>query len=139
MRTVTRSSPAIGSRIGLAFAALAMAAALAACGGSGLGLETAPAALDPNSPKLLANNVAFDAADLNVPANKVFVLVFENAENVGHNVSIYSDAGYQTRLFEGVVFSGPATRWYPVPALGAGTWVFKCDLHPEMTGRLHAS
>lgn len=125
-------------RRNLAAAAFVTALAVAACGGSGLGLDKAPASLDPNSPKLLANNIAFDSADIDVPANKAFVLVFENAENVGHNVSIYSDAGYQTRLFEGVVFSGPAMRWYPVPALGVGTWVFKCDVHPDMNGRLHA-
>lgn len=139
MSTATRSSPGVGSRMGLGCIALMTALAITACGGSGLGLATAPASLDPNSPKLLANNIAFDSGDLAIPANKPFVLVFENAENVGHNVSIYSDAGYQTRLFEGVVFSGPATRWYPVPALGAGMWVFKCDLHPNMQGSLHAS
>lgn len=126
------------ARIGLPFAAFVAAFAVAACGSSGLGLDKAPASLDPNSPKLLANNIAFDSADVDVPANKAFILVFENAENVGHNVSIYSDAGYQTRLFEGAVFNGPATRWYPVPALGVGTWVFKCEVHPDMNGRLHA-
>lgn len=127
------------ARLVLTFAAFVAAFAVASCGGSGLGLDKAPASLDPNSPKLLANNISFDSPDIDVPANEAFVLVFENAENVGHNVSIYSDAGYQTRLFEGLVFNGPATRWYPVPALGVGTWVFKCDLHPNMNGRLHAS
>lgn len=119
--------------------ALALAVAVAACGGSGLGLDKAPASLDPNSPKISANNLAFDTADIEIAANKAFVLVFQNNENVGHNVSIYSDANYQTRLFEGLVFSGPGTRWYPVPSLGVGTWVFKCDIHPDMNGRLHAS
>ena len=124
--------------LGLLLAA-GLAALVVGCGGGGLGFESPPTGLDPNSPKLVADNIAFDRSDLDIPANTPFILVFENAEGVGHNVSIYSDAGYQTRLFEGVVFSGPATRWYPVPALGVGTWVFRCDLHPEMTGRLHAS
>jgi len=42
-------------------------------------------------------------------------------------------------VFEGVLFSGPATRWYPVPALAPGTYQFKCDLHANMTGSLVAS
>lgn len=127
---------ATGPRLGFVVAA---ALAVAACGGSGLGFDQAPASFDTNSPKVSAKNVAFDSADVDIPAGTPFILVFENAESIGHNVSIYSDAGYQTRLFEGVVFSGPATRWYPVPSLGAGTWVFRCDVHQEMSGRLHAS
>ena len=46
---------------------------------------------------------------------------------------------YHENALEGVVFSGPATRWYPMPSLAAGIWVFKCDVHPEMNGRLNAS
>lgn len=111
---------------------------VAACGGGGLGYDTAPASLDPASPKVLANDIAFDTAALDVPANAPFILVFENQENVGHNVSIYSDAGFQARLFEGAVFNGPATRWYPVPALAPGTYHFRCDLHPNMAGELEA-
>ena len=134
MRTST------GDRFALRFVAtLALAVALAACGGGALGLDQPPASLDPDSPKLSAKNIAFDSSDVDIPAGAPFILVFENEENVDHNVSVYSDATYRTRLFEGVLFSGPAIRWYPMPSLGAGTWVFKCDLHPDMNGRLHAS
>lgn len=121
--------------------ALLFAAALvvAACGGSGggLGLDKAPTSLDPNSPLLIASNGRFDVADVDVPANAAFTLVFENKDTDGHNVSIYSDATYATRLFQGVVFSA-STRWYPVPSLAPGTYVFKCDVHPDMNGRVHA-
>jgi plastocyanin len=123
-----------------AIAGLAFATILAACaGGTGaLGYAEAPAALDPNSPKVAAKDMAFDQAEVDVPANGAFILVFENREGVGHNVSVYADATYQTRLFEGVVFSS-STRWYPVPSLAPGTYAFKCDVHPEMNGRLHAA
>ena len=120
------------------FAALALAVALAPAAAARSAYDKPPTSFDPNSPKLFANNVAFDSADVDVPAGAPFILVFENGESVGHNVSVYSDTTYQTRLFEGAVFSGPATRWYPMPSLGAGTWVFRCDLHPDMNGRLHA-
>jgi hypothetical protein len=116
-----------------------LAALVAACGGGGLGYDKAPAGFDPNSPKLAAANVNFDRGEIAVGANAPFVLVFENTEGVTHNVSIYADAAYQKRTFQGAMFSGRSTRWYPVPALAPGTYFFRCDLHNNMTGRLVAS
>jgi plastocyanin len=122
---------------------MALAVALTGCGGStgtsALAFTSAPASLDPNSPTLAAKDIAFTKMDLMVPAGTPFVLVFENQDAVSHNVSIYADATSTTKLFDGVLFAGPATRWYPVPALAAGTYVFKCDLHPNMTGTLRAA
>ena len=124
----------------LAAVALAAVALLAGCGGgTGVGLESPPAGLDPESPVLVADGIAFDRVELAVEANEPFVLVFENREAVSHNVSIYADEGRSNRRFDGVLFGGPATRWYPVPALAPGTYVFVCDLHPTMRGALTAS
>jgi plastocyanin len=111
----------------------------AGCGASAQGYDQAPASLDPAGPKLAAIGIAFDRAELAVSADRPFILVFENREAVTHNVSIYADSSRQDRRFEGVLFGGPATRWYPVPALAPGTYVFLCDLHPSMTGRLVAA
>jgi plastocyanin len=120
--------------------------AVAACGGGGgggggggLGFASPPASLAPNSPTLSAVNVAFDHDQVAVPANTPFVLVFDNRDSVGHNVSIYHDAAYQQRVFLGSIFSGPSTRWYPVPALAPGTYSFRCDIHANMTGTIVAS
>ena len=128
------------ARWAVAFLAAALAAAtLVGCGGgSALGLAQPPASLDPASPRLSAEGLAFDTSELAVPANREFVIVFENREAISHNVSIYADDGHRDRRFEGVLFSGPATRWYPVPALAPGTYAFVCDLHPTMAGRLVA-
>lgn len=121
------------------FVAAALAATLLGCGGrSAQGLDQPPASLDPASPRLSAEGLAFDTSELAVPADRAFVIVFENREAMTHNVSIYADDGLQDRRFEGVLFSGPATRWYPVPALAPGTYAFVCDLHPIMGGRLVA-
>jgi Cupredoxin-like domain len=119
-------------------ALLGIALVVAACGGGGLGYASPPPSLDPNSPALKATNVAFDRNQLAAPANTPFVLVFENDDTVGHNVSIYRDAAYQQQVFQGVIFSGPSTRWYPVPALAPGIYAFRCDLHPNMTGTIVA-
>jgi plastocyanin len=114
-------------------------AVLVSCGGaSALGDASPPASLDPASPRLSAVNIAFDRAMLDVPAGRPFVLVFDNQEAVSHNVSIYADEALKQRLFEGVLFAGPATRWYPVQPLAAGSYVFLCDLHPNMRGLLNA-
>jgi len=117
----------------------AVALVVAGCGASAAANDHPPASLDPASPRISAVGIAFDAAALAVPANRPFTLIFENRENVPHNVSIYADAARQDRRFEGAVFSGPATRWYPVPALAPGTYVFVCDVHPDMTGSLVAA
>ena len=120
-------------------AAAVAAAIIVGCGGgSPLGLDQPPASLDPASPQLSADGLAFDKAELAVPAGEAFVIVFENREAISHNVSIYADEELRDRRFEGVLFGGPATRWYPIPALEAGTYRFICDLHPTMAGRLVA-
>ena len=133
MRGFSRAAPC-----GLAVVVLAFG--LAGCGGGAAPAMTPPG---PGAPvglavTLAARDLAFDTAELRVDANRAFILVFENREAVPHNVSIdRGDAG-QARVFEGAVFSGPATRWYAVPALAPGEYTFVCEIHPNMTGRLVA-
>jgi plastocyanin len=126
----------VGVRLSLA---LAVGVLIAACGGTALGFDSPPASLDPGSPTISALGIEFDRTEIAVTAGQPFVLVFENREAVPHNVSIYADAALQKRTFEGVMVTGPATRWYPVPALAAGTYLFQCDMHPSMAGRVVAS
>jgi len=122
------------ARLILAAAALVVAG----CGGGATANDHPPASLDPDSPRIAAQGIAFDSTALTVPADRPFTLVFENRENVPHNVSTYADSSRQDRRFEGAVFNGPATRWYAVPALTPGTYYFFCDVHPAMTGQLVA-
>ena len=133
----------------LAITLVALAMVLAGCqvgaagsGGPGgpLGFDNPPPGTDPNSPKVASLNVAFDRKEIGVPAGRAFVLVYQNQEKLPHNVSIYRDAAHKDRFFEGIVFEGPSTRWYPVPALAPGTYFFQCDVHPieGMQGTLTA-
>ena len=58
--------------------------------------------------------------------------------NVLHNVAIFSDAQYTHREFTGDVFAGPETMRYRFRALDAGTYYFRCDMHPtSMLGEIH--
>ena len=79
-----------------------------------------------------AEAIAFDRTELAVSAGVVFPLLFENRESAPHNVTIVDDA--DRTLFVGEIFGGPASRTYDVGPLAAGTYRFRCDVHPEMSG-----
>ena len=128
-------------RRSVAFAVMTAAFLVAGCGGSSTPAQTPPASGDPVGPTVAlgAQDIAFDTAELHVAANEPFTIVFDNREAVPHNVSIDRSDGVAARVFEGAVFSGPATRWYAVPGLAAGAYAFLCQVHPSMTGRLIAA
>lgn len=84
---------------------------------------------------LTAVNIAFDTSTLTAPANTPFTIAFQNDDNgVPHNVEIKDGGG--NVLFSGELFNGVDKRDYAVPALAAGSYVFWCIVHPNMTGTL---
>jgi plastocyanin len=112
----------------LVVVALAITTGCSAAGGPA---PTAP----PGGVVITANGLAFDRTQLDVPAGKPFPLLFENREIAPHNVAIFA-AGSDDALFVGEIFSGSASRTYEVPQLAPGTYRFRCDVHPEMSGTL---
>jgi plastocyanin len=80
-----------------------------------------------------ANNLKFSTADLAVPANAPFKLFFRNLEGVPHNVAIYRDASASEKVFVGETVTNAAVT-YDVPAIPAGEYFFRCDVHPDMKG-----
>ena len=120
----------------VALAAVAFVAA--ACGTTNAGQPAAPAvAVDPNAPAITAKDIKFVTTQVKVPAGKAFALSFDNQDGAPHNVAIYSDSSASQNLFQGEIFSG-ATRVYQVPALAPGSYFFRCDVHPDMTGTIVA-
>jgi plastocyanin/heme-degrading monooxygenase HmoA len=84
-----------------------------------------------------AINITYSTDTLEAPADKPFIISFENQENLPHNVSIYTDDTASDPLFVGDIFSGPDTRDYEVSSLPPGQYFFRCDVHPtQMTGTL---
>ena len=108
-----------------------------ACSNPGASASRTHVSPPPDAVRLAARQMAFDQTALSAPANRPFTLVFENLESAPHNVSLRPQTGGRT-AFVGDVFPGPATRVHEVPALDAGPYVFRCDLHPAMQGILTA-
>ena len=120
---------------GRAVILFAVACVLVACS-TASGTGAPPPSAPPGGAAITAQNIAFDRAQLDVPAGNPFALLFENREGAPHNVRIYDDVDHP--LFTGDVFSGPASRVYEVPAIPAGMHRFRCDVHPEMAGTVTA-
>ena len=110
-------------------------AALAACAG-GSGNPTTQPSVGPGVLAIEANGLAFSTSSLTAPADKPFQIVFNNQEAALHNVAIYRDASAAEEVLVEEPFSGPAVVVYDVPALGSGTYFFRCDIHPAMSGSL---
>jgi plastocyanin len=120
----------------VALAAVALVAA--ACGNTNADQAGAPAAsVDPNAPAIVAKDLKFVTTDVKVPAGKAFQLRFDNQDGAPHNVAIYTDSSASRAKFQGDIFAG-GTRVYSVPALAAGTYYFRCDVHPDMNGTIVA-
>ena len=124
------------NRLVPALGLLVLALLLAACS-SGAASQSSPAgSVDPNAVKISARDLKFSTATLSAPANKAFQISFENQEGAPHNVAIYSDSSFSKKVFGEDPFGGPKTVTYNVPALAAGTYGFRCDVHPDMKGTL---
>jgi len=89
---------------------------------------------------LEAKGTVFLQTCLVAPAGEPFTITFDNQDaGVPHNVAVYTDSAATESLFVGETFPGVATQDYDVDALDAGSYFFRCDVHPTvMTGTLAA-
>jgi plastocyanin len=87
---------------------------------------------------LVAANLAFSPTSITVPAGQPFNIVMDNQDaGVQHNVQIFQAADFSgVPLFDGELVTGPAKVTYEVPALEAGTYSFRCVVHPNMIGTI---
>jgi len=118
-----------------AVALAAIALALAACGST---VSTQLGTIGEAAADIVADDLAFDRSTLEVPAGMPVSLVFENRESAPHNVAIYTDESAGEAVFVGEIFGGPGARRYEIPALPAGSYVFRCDVHQDMRGTVVA-
>lgn len=128
-------------RLSLATGMLGLAAVLAACSSAGStpGSESsAPSAATGETITITAKDLVFGQSEVTVPADEAFTVVLDNQESAPHNVAIYTDESASTKISIGEIFSGPAQKSQAVPALAAGAYFFRCDVHPDMKGTITA-
>lgn len=85
---------------------------------------------DSGAITLVAANVAFDKDHLDIPADTATTVTLDNQDAVPHNFSIYEDDSAEADLFIGPEVAAGASADNEVPALEAGEYFFRCDLHP---------
>jgi plastocyanin len=109
--------------------------ALTACSSTSGG-RPSESPIDPDAVVIVAKDLRFTTSTVSVPANEPFQIVFDNQETAPHNVAIYRDSTAADQIMGSDPFSGPAKVTYDVQALASGTYFFRCDLHPDMSGEL---
>jgi cytochrome c oxidase subunit 2 len=86
--------------------------------------------------ELVAQNTAFDKAELSAAANKPFTLRFTNQDSIPHNVVIL-DADNKEVARSSDLTGPDATDEVAVPPLPAGEYTYFCSFHPtQMVGKL---
>jgi plastocyanin len=124
-------------RILLAFGLVALAAVSVACSSAAAKPAAPSGPVDPNGPTIVAKDMKFQTATVEVKADSAFTLHFDNQDSAPHNVGIYTDSSAGTAVSVGDIVSS-AKADQAVPALKAGTYFFRCDVHHEMTGTIVA-
>jgi plastocyanin len=110
----------------------------------GLGGGEAAADCPPPPPDVVSvcavDEQSFVTDRIEAPAGETFELRFFNQDaGVQHNVAIYTDDSAAEPLFVGDLILGIGTGAYEVPAIDAGSYFFRCDVHPAMTGTVEVS
>jgi plastocyanin len=132
-------------RLTITLGLLALAATLAACSGT----TAAPGSQTPGTPRpsapagspggnavtIVAKGMTFTQPAVTVKAGAAFDLVFDNQDGAPHNVAVSDASG--TSIYKGEIVSSK-TVTYPIPALGAGSYAFICEVHPDMKGTITA-
>jgi plastocyanin len=132
----TKATAKAAARVaGLFIATIGLSTALGACSSAAATHPGAAPSADANAIQLSAKDLKFSAAAISAPANRPFEIAFNNQDGAPHNVAIY-DSSFSTKAFGEDPVSGPKQVVYNVKALPAGTYGFRCDVHPDMEGTL---
>jgi plastocyanin len=116
---------------------LVVVAAVAAACSSTSAVQPAPSGPVADGPTIVAKDMKFQTTSVEVKAGTNVTVHFDNQDSAPHNVAIYTDSGAGTPVSVGqVVTSGKADQ--VVPALKAGSYFFRCDVHHDMTGTIVA-
>ena len=90
----------------------------------------------PVTVELAAADLEFSTDELTLPAETEATVILDNQDSAPHNLSIYENDTLAEDLFVGSNVEPGDRIEYEIPALGAGAYYFRCDLHPSMEGRV---
>jgi plastocyanin len=79
-----------------------------------------------------ASTAGYNVNKLEGEAGVAFKITFDNQDTgVPHNFVISKPDGSKVDIGDTKIITGPATATYDVPALDAGEYPFRCDVHPQ--------
>ena len=82
--------------------------------------------------QLRASSLAFDKRALTASASAPVTVQFDNADaGVLHNFSLYNNSSLSQKIFTGELTTGPVIKNYAFTAPAAGTYYYRCDVHPD--------
>ncbi|HEV8681668.1 MAG TPA: cupredoxin domain-containing protein [Actinomycetota bacterium] len=86
--------------------------------------------------ELIARDLSFDKEEITLTAVAETTVCLDNQDQgLPHNLSIYEDDTAEKPIFQGDIIEAPDTIDYTFTAPDAGTYFFRCDVHPtQMTG-----
>jgi plastocyanin len=118
------------------FAVIAMLAVFAVAGCAAAG----PTASPPPDVDLsvVAKDYKFDTATLPMTAGDRTLIYFTNEDSEKHDIAIFPSADSGAAMFDGEDI-GKGSTVYDVPAFDAGTYFFKCTIHPVMNGSVEVA
>lgn len=82
---------------------------------------------------LTAANFTFDRDHLELGNGESFDIRLVNRDAIPHNLTLYRTTPAEP-AFRGEIVDPRATRTYHFATPGPGTYRFRCDIHPAMTG-----
>ncbi|HET9614381.1 MAG TPA: cupredoxin domain-containing protein, partial [Candidatus Limnocylindrales bacterium] len=116
---------------------LVVVAALSAACASAAPTPSVSGPVDPNGPTIVAKDMKFQGGEVDVKAGENLTLHFQNQDSAPHNVAIYKDSSASSPISVGQIVTS-TTADQVIPALAAGTYFFRCDVHHDMTGTIVA-
>jgi len=83
---------------------------------------------------LKADDMKFDTDRMTMPAGAKVTIVFNNADSFLHNVSLRAARFDPVAIFRGETIGKKTIEYTFTTPSQPGTYIFQCDLHPDMYG-----
>jgi plastocyanin len=100
-----------------------------------------PAPGQPTGPVVTASDpTAFDPNTLELTSGQPTTIAFDNEDPTNiHNLDVFTDKDYTNSIGKTPDVPPGGSGQVALPALDPGTYYFRCDIHPVMTGTITVS